>query len=232
LPPFLGMLFGLGFLWVVTEIIHQNKNEEDKGIYNPRLKLKGSLGTGYSNGRGNPNILSSQPDGTFTTIGFTKTTNEEVLTPNYKTIATFDQTPFRTQIDENFNQSISFGLSIPIFNGYSARSSVRRAKINLQNAEVNEQISKNNLNKTINQAVYDLRAAERRYYSAQTAFESSKEAFNVIEQRYGVGLVNSLDYNQAQTNLNKAQFDLIQSRYDLIFRSKVIDYYLGNPISF
>jgi len=33
LPPFLGMLFGLGILWVVTEIIHQNKNEEDKGAY-------------------------------------------------------------------------------------------------------------------------------------------------------------------------------------------------------
>ena len=33
LPPFLGMLFGLGVLWVVTEIIHQNKNEEDKGAY-------------------------------------------------------------------------------------------------------------------------------------------------------------------------------------------------------
>ena len=33
LPPFLGMLFGLSILWVVTEIIHQNKNEEDKGAY-------------------------------------------------------------------------------------------------------------------------------------------------------------------------------------------------------
>jgi Na+/H+ antiporter NhaD/arsenite permease-like protein len=33
LPPFLGMLFGLSLLWVVTEIIHQNKNEEDKDVY-------------------------------------------------------------------------------------------------------------------------------------------------------------------------------------------------------
>ncbi len=33
LPPFLGILFGLGILWVVTEIIHQNKNEEDKDVY-------------------------------------------------------------------------------------------------------------------------------------------------------------------------------------------------------
>lgn len=144
----------------------------------------------------------------------------------------FRNTTFATQIQENFNQFIGFGLSIPIFNGFSARSAVRRARINFRNGEINEQIAKNSLNKVVNQAVYDLRAAEKRFYSAQTAFESTRDAFNVIEQRYGVGLVNSLDFNQAQTNLNKAQFDQIQARYDLIFRSKVIDYYLGNPITF
>ncbi|MGZ8537673.1 MAG: sodium:proton antiporter NhaD [Flavisolibacter sp.] len=33
LPPFMGILFGVGLLWVVTEIIHKNKNEEEKGPY-------------------------------------------------------------------------------------------------------------------------------------------------------------------------------------------------------
>ncbi|MCD6355514.1 MAG: sodium:proton antiporter NhaD [Prolixibacteraceae bacterium] len=30
LPPYMGMLFGLGVLWVTTEIIHRNKNHEDR----------------------------------------------------------------------------------------------------------------------------------------------------------------------------------------------------------
>lgn len=30
LPPFMGVLFGLGVLWVVTEIIHSKKDDEDK----------------------------------------------------------------------------------------------------------------------------------------------------------------------------------------------------------
>jgi Na+/H+ antiporter NhaD/arsenite permease-like protein len=30
LPPFMGILFGLGILWVVTELIHKSKNDEDK----------------------------------------------------------------------------------------------------------------------------------------------------------------------------------------------------------
>lgn len=30
LPPYMGVLLGLGVLWVVTEVIHRSKNEEDK----------------------------------------------------------------------------------------------------------------------------------------------------------------------------------------------------------
>lgn len=33
LPPFMGMLFGLSILWVVTEIIHKKKNDADKDAY-------------------------------------------------------------------------------------------------------------------------------------------------------------------------------------------------------
>lgn len=33
LPPFMGILFSLGFLWLVTEIIHKKKNEKEKDIY-------------------------------------------------------------------------------------------------------------------------------------------------------------------------------------------------------
>ena len=33
LPPFMGILFGLGILWVVTEMIHKNKNDADKDVY-------------------------------------------------------------------------------------------------------------------------------------------------------------------------------------------------------
>lgn len=32
LPPFMGVLFGLGVLWVITEIIHSKKDDEDKDV--------------------------------------------------------------------------------------------------------------------------------------------------------------------------------------------------------
>lgn len=32
LPPFMGMLFGLGVMWIVTELIHKRKEDEEKGV--------------------------------------------------------------------------------------------------------------------------------------------------------------------------------------------------------
>ncbi len=54
----------------------------------------------------------------------------------------------------------------------------------------------------------------------------------MIRQRYDVGLANSVELFTAQTNMNKAEFDHIQAKYELLFRSKVIDFYLGNEIKF
>ncbi|MEJ5992925.1 TolC family protein [Pedobacter sp. Du54] len=136
------------------------------------------------------------------------------------------------QFQNNLGKGVSLSLQIPIFNGLQARGGVNRAKINLMQTETQEQLAKNNLSKIIYQSVADLKAAEARYQSTTNAFLAQKDAYYVIEERYKVGLVNSLEYSTAQTNRNKAEIDMIQAKYDLLFRAKVIDYYLGKQITF
>lgn len=144
----------------------------------------------------------------------------------------YGRVSFRDQLKNNESPYIGLTLNIPIFNRFQTKINVNRAKINYQYALTNEQLAKNNLNKIIAQAVLDLRAAKTRYYSTETAFTSARDAFEVINQRYEVGLANSVELFTAQTNMNRAEFDHIQARYDLLFRSKVIDFYLGNEINF
>jgi outer membrane protein len=136
------------------------------------------------------------------------------------------------QFRNNLGKGVGLSLQIPIFNGLRARSGVTRAKIDLMQTETQEQLAKNNLSKIIYQAVADLKAAESRYESTTNAFLAQKDAYYVIEERYNVGLVNSLEYSTSQTNKNKAEIDMIQAKYDLLFRAKVIDYYLGKQITF
>jgi NhaD family Na+/H+ antiporter len=40
LPPYMGILLGLGILWVITEIIHSGKDEEEKGLLSVNHALK------------------------------------------------------------------------------------------------------------------------------------------------------------------------------------------------
>ncbi|MCS4226107.1 TolC family protein [Sphingobacterium sp. BIGb0165] len=137
---------------------------------------------------------------------------------------------------EQFKLYKSFGtgmtLSVPIFSNNQNKVNVAKAKIGLKQAEAAEQLAKNNLNKAVNQAVLDVSAAKQRFTSATTAFESAETAYKATKERYDIGMANSLELFTAQTERNKAEFDLIQAKYNVIFKSKIIDYYLGNPIQF
>lgn len=180
-----------------------------KGNYYPTLDFGAGYGTSVSSVASQP--IAFDPDGRPTEYG---------------------RVSFRDQLRNNESPYIGLTLTIPIFNRFQVRTAVNKAKINYQNALTNEQLAKNNLNKIVNQAVLDLRSAGKRYASTATAFESAKDAFEVISQRYEVGLANSVELFTAQTTMNKAEFDHIQAKYDLVFRSKVIDFYLGNEINF
>ena len=174
-----------------------------RGSYFPTLTLSGQLGSNYSDVLRDPKSI-------------------DPLNTSY---------PLFRQLRDNFNQSIGINLQIPIFNRFNTRTAVRKAKITNENAIVTAQLAKNNLSKIIYQAVWDVKAANKKYQSTLQTYNANKDAFNVIQQRYNVGLVNSLDYNTSLTNLNKSQFDLINAQYEVVFRNKVIDYYLGNPIT-
>ena len=197
-----------------------------KGNYYPTVSLFGGVGSNYSS-------ISQNVIGVTTIeqqIGTVQGTNTPVF-GQFQSPVYSPSYAFTKQFGNNFNQSFGINVQIPIFNRFTARTSVRKAKLNYENAELTTQLAKNTLSKTIIQAVLDLQAAQKRYLSTQQTYQADKDAFNIIKQRYDVGLVNSLDYNTSLTNLNKAQNDMIEGEYEVVFRSKVIDYYLGNPIT-
>ena len=40
----------------------------------------------------------------------------------------------------------------------------------------------------------------------------------------------SVEYNESKLNLTKALSDRIQAKYDYLFRTKILDFYKGQPI--
>lgn len=195
-----------------------------RGKLAPVLSLSGNLNTSYSDNRRD---ITSDISG-YQPIGIVENTNQNVLVPSFNS----KSISFRNQIDRNFSQAIGLTLNIPILNGLVSRINLTKSKIEYENAITTELLVKDNIKKVVAEAVWNVQASESRYQSALTTFNSAIDAFKVMQQRYTVGLVNSLDVNIAQTDRNIAEFSLIQAKYDLIFKSKLIDYYLGNPIVF
>ncbi|MES2387788.1 MAG: TolC family protein [Bacteroidota bacterium] len=139
---------------------------------------------------------------------------------------------FGDQFDNNLRSNLTFNLSIPIFNGLSARSQIYNARITERNAELNRDAAKNTLRQTIEQAYLAAKLSSKQYNANVKQVGSLRESFRANEQRFNVGSMNSVDYNQAKNNLNKAETDLIRAKYDFVVKAKVLDFYQGKDLSF
>lgn len=138
--------------------------------------------------------------------------------------------PFGEQLKSNERYGFGATLNIPIFNRYQAKTGVSNAQIQVENTELQLQSTKNLLRKDIEQAYTNALAAFKRYVANQKAVVSSKEAFRYTEEKFNVGMINSVEYNQSKNNLSTAQSDLLQAKYEYIFRTKILDFYNGLPI--
>jgi outer membrane protein len=139
--------------------------------------------------------------------------------------------PFKDQYKDNQSKYLQFSLNIPIFNGFATSSNIARAKISERTAEYDLQLSKNTLRKNIEQAYSDALAAYKTYNASIKSVASFQESFKYMEQKFNVGIENSLNYNVAKMQLTSAQSQLLSNKYDYIFKSKILDFYMGNPLT-
>ncbi len=129
------------------------------------------------------------------------------------------------------SKSVSLNLSIPIFNRWQVKNKIDNAKIGLIQSETTLEQTKQQLYKEIQQAYNDAVSARDKYESAREAVDSYAEAFTYTEQKYNVGIVNSVEYNIAKNNFIKAESDLLQAKYEYVFSTKILDFYRGIPIT-
>jgi outer membrane protein len=134
------------------------------------------------------------------------------------------------QTKNNINRELSINLYIPIFNRFLTKRNISVARIYQVDAEYNLELTKKVLYKQIQQADADASAALATYYSATESVVSNEESFKYMQQKYDVGLVNSVDYNIAKNKLIQAKSDQLRAKYDYIFKTKVLDFYSGKSI--
>lgn len=176
-----------------------------KGQRSPRLYASGSYGTNFSD-----QLMKSYIPGQ----------------PGYN-----EMIPFGDQFKENRNGVLSLGLSIPIFNGYQVSTNIKKSKIYYESVNLSLESEKLRLRKNIEEAYADAIAAYQTFLSRQKSVEAFTEAFKYTEEKFNVGMVNSTDYNVVKIQLANSESDLASSKFDYIFKTKILDFYLGRSLS-
>ncbi|WP_026707589.1 TolC family protein [Flavobacterium frigidarium] len=137
---------------------------------------------------------------------------------------------FFSQFNDNKGQSYGLQLSIPIFNGFSAKNNVARSKISLEKSRIALEQESLDLQRNVYTAFTDAKGALKSYESAISALEAREQSYNYAKEKFDVGLMNSFDLNQSQTLFSNAQSELLRSKYDYIFKIKILEFYFGIPI--
>ncbi len=139
---------------------------------------------------------------------------------------------FGEQFSNKINPSIGLSLSIPIFQRKKVKTNVKIANIQAQNEELNLIDLKNDLRKYIEQACIDAQIASSNYLALQEQYDAENESYQLSDEMFTQGMINSVDFLTSKNNLVSAENKLTQAKYNVLLQNKIIDYYLGNPILF
>ncbi|MBP3229836.1 MAG: TolC family protein [Prevotella sp.] len=151
---------------------------------------------------------------------------------NYYKTSGFPAESFGKQLSNNFSQYIGLNLTVPIFNRFATRNSVRTAQLNRENQQMQLENTKKALYKEIQQAYYNAVNSKAKYASSKEALRSNREAFTLMSAKYEYGKANITEFNEAKNNLMKAESDLVRAKYEYLYNHALLSFYRGKELKF
>lgn len=148
----------------------------------------------------------------------------------YYTLAGSDNPTFSTQMRNNFSTYLGFHLSIPIFDRFSTRNSITRARLRHTAAVLDADRRESDLYQAVTLAYTQADASRSKYRAAVSALEATRLSFEAIREKYNLGRATPAEFEQAKNNLFRLEVSLTQARYDLLLRARILRFYQTNTI--
>jgi outer membrane protein len=142
-----------------------------------------------------------------------------------------DNIGFFDHLDNRKGGNFGFSINIPVFNRMQTRNQVRRAKIDLQNAEYQMDDQRQAVALEVRQAYFDYQNAEKQLDVAGKRLRAARQAREAAQERYNLGAASFIELAQANADFASAASEQVRAQYTFILQKKLIDYYVGvlNP---
>ncbi len=132
-----------------------------------------------------------------------------------------------TQLKNNWNNTIGFSVSIPIYSNRETKSAVEKAQIGVETSKLNELSIRKELYASIETAYLNAFNSQAQYLAAEEKVKSSQASYDVMDEQFRLGLKNTIELLTEQNTLVSAQQQLLQAKYTALMNRKVLDYYQG-----
>ena len=132
------------------------------------------------------------------------------------------------QMKTNFSTQAGLTLSVPLFDGRQTRTSVNKAKIQRQQAQLDLQDQQKTLYQTIEGYWLDANTNQQRFRAAQTTVESEQQSYDLLAEKFNLGLTNIIELMNGKDKLLSAQQNRLQSKYQTILNQQLLRFYSGS----
>lgn len=137
---------------------------------------------------------------------------------------------FRDQLRDNQSSYLTLSLSIPLFSAFSVHNSVKQKRLACTRAEWAYVQTRLAMEREIKQAIIQAYSAYEKYLLLEVDVEKCTEALRQTGEKYTAGAATYYDYQAAVGNLFQASTQQLQAQYEYIFRTKILDFYFGEPL--
>ena len=140
------------------------------------------------------------------------------------------QTPVYNQLYKQINGVFGLNATWNIFDKYYTKSSVQAARIQADNARIDQEDNKVAIVSEVRQAYGDYTTAIQQVTTAQKGLIAAQEAFDNLTGRYQQGVSDFIDLSNAQLVLLQAKQTAVQASLSIMLQKRVIDFYTGHEL--
>ena len=134
-------------------------------------------------------------------------------------------TGWGSQIKSNVNTSLGLGVTMPIYDGRSTKTSVNKAKIQQLQARLDLQDLQKTLYSDIQGYWLNAWTNQEKYKAASSSVESAQQSYDLLSEQFRLGLKNIVELMAGKDKLLEAQQNLLQSKYMTLYYQQMLKFY-------
>ncbi len=138
---------------------------------------------------------------------------------------------FSEQVKQNWNNSIGLTLSIPIFDKRQTKSTINKAKLQMQTSQLDLMDEQKTLYKTIESLWLSANSAQQQYVAATQKLKSTQASYALVSEQFNLGMKNTVELLTEKNNLLSAQQETLQAKYTAILNAGLLRFYQGEEIN-